>query len=166
MALADRVATNRVAAAREPAAREPVARAAAPMAVILVQADLRLPAGVRRPAVRAASATLPVHLGHCFSSDLSRRWLAFAGKGVVVVRWIERYTSRAPRPCGLNLTALDARTVGGGAVPSNLPTVPSLGPDSRSSWSGHRCRGGPFAGCQSRRNQTPRLSTSSPLGRR
>ena len=80
LASAARVATN-----REPAAREPAARAAAPMAAILVQADLRLAAEVRRPAVRAASATLPVHLGHCSLSDLSRRWLAFAGKDVVVV---------------------------------------------------------------------------------
>ena len=54
------------------------------MAAVLVQTDLQLPAGVHRPAVRAASATLAVPLGHCRSSDLSWRWLAFAGKGVVV----------------------------------------------------------------------------------
>jgi len=59
-------------------------RAAAPMAAILVQTDLRLPAVVRRPVVRAASATPAVRPGQYCSSDLSRWRLACAGEGVVV----------------------------------------------------------------------------------
>jgi hypothetical protein len=90
LALVDRVATNRALADREPADQEPADqepadRAATPKAAILAPAVPRLPAGARRPAVRAASATLPVRLGHCFSSDLSRPWLVFAGQEVVVV---------------------------------------------------------------------------------
>jgi hypothetical protein len=84
------------------------------MAVILVQADLQLPAGVRRPAVRAASATLPVHLGHCFSSDLSRRWLAFAGKGLVVVLY--RILDLARKSTGKNPGHREA-------YPERLPTL-------------------------------------------